>query len=276
MEIAVLLNGHSDYALIIDTIDSIFTHVSRNVLLVIDGVKWDYFELLSMPVDKLCGFRHGVAKSPYRNVALGLQNVAEQWPKADWYCYVEEDVLFTSDRFKANLKMADDRGVWMLGNDGRVDEAQLAMIESLIGEEFRSVYYLLGCCQFFSGSFMKKLLEIDFFNKFLSLTNGFDRGYFPSYNGYDINEHLYPSLCRQFGGNVGVFATWDEKQEWHGAYEYFPMRWQPELDPETENFPNASIMHPLKSYDHPIRKHHRERRKKCNSTLMSEECLASS
>jgi len=264
MKIAILLNGHSDERLIRDTLESIFTYVSQNVLLMIDGIEWDRFQDLVIAA-KLCGFRHGAAKSPYRNVALGLQLLTARWPDADWYCYAEEDVLFTSTRFQADLKMAVDRDVWMLGNDGRVDEVEMPLIESLIGEKFRSVYYLLGCCQFFNRKFMNKLKEIDFFSRFLFLTNNFSDGFFPSYQGYDISEHLYPTLCRHFGGNVGVFATWDNG-DWHGAFEYFPMRWKPELDPEQEGFPHASIMHPLKTYDHPLREFHRERREVWNTT----------
>jgi hypothetical protein len=179
---------------------------------------------------------------------------------------VEYDVLFASDRFRKNLEIADKKDVWMLGNDGHVDDKQLPLIESLVGSKFRSTYYLLGCCQFFSWKFLAKLQEIDFFERFLFLTNQFSPGVFPAYGGYDISEHLYPTLCRHFGGAVGVFATWD-RGKWHGAYRHFPMRWRPELDPETENFAEASILHPLKNYNHPIRAYHRERRNVCLSPL---------
>jgi len=59
-------------------------------------------------------------------------------------------------------------------------------------------------------------------------------------------------LWRAFGGAIGVFATWD-RGNWHGAYQIFPMRWKPELNPETEDFEHASIMHPVKDILHPIR-----------------------
>lgn len=257
MEIATVLQVHSDPDTVIDTVHSIFEYATNNVLLLINGSSWNELKDIDLNVSKVKGFRHDVPKSPYRNMALGLSLACENWD-SDWFCYTEYDAIFASDRFKHNLRMAEEKGVWMLGNCGHVDECQMPLVESLIGEKFRSVYYLLGCCLFFHRDFMSKLKEINFFDRFLFLTNSFSEGYFPAYTGYDISEHMYPTLCRHFGGNVGVFATWDEiKQEWHGAYEHFPMRWQPEL---TDTFPDASILHPLKTYNHPVRTFHRERR----------------
>ncbi|CAE7860201.1 unnamed protein product [Symbiodinium microadriaticum] len=214
--------------------------MTENVLVVVDGAAWDKFKDIPLPAEKMKGFKHGVPKSPYRNVALGLYMLSERHPDADWYCYCEEDVLFTSPRFRYNLQMADRMDVWMLGSDGHVDNKQMALIESLVGGKLTKCYYLLGCCQFFSKKFINKLKEINFFERFLALTNEFPAGHFPNYDGYDISEHLYPTLARHFGGNIGVFATWDrEEQQWHGSHEYYPIRWKPELDPETESFPQV-------------------------------------
>ena len=267
MSIAAVLNVHSQPDLIIDTLDSIFTFMTEKVVVVVDGAKWDEFKDISLPVGKVEGFYHNIRRAPFRNVALALKTVTEAWPHEDWYCYTEYDVLFTSPRFMHNLKLAEERDVWMLGNDGHVDNVQMPMIESMIGDKFKSYYYLLGCCQFFHRKFIDKLREINFFDRFLNLTNGFTMGSLPGYEGYDLSEHMYPTLCRHFGGNVGVFAHYDETGKWHGAYKVFPCRWKPELDPETENFDEASIMHPLKTYDHPIRAHHRERRKQWKALL---------
>jgi len=261
MEIATVLNAHSDIDLIRDAIDAISFHVTKNIIVVFDGAVWPKFKNEPIQAGKIEGFYHNVPKSPYRNVALGLQTLYDSFPNADWYCYTEADVLFGSDRFKHNLKMAEENGIWMLGNDGHVAKEALVLIQAMLEEPLKSSYYLLGCYMFFHKNFMKKLKEINFFERFLNMTNAFSEGFFPFYGGYDLSEHLYPTLCRHFGGNVGVFAHYDETGKWHGAHEYFPARWRPELDPETENFPNASIMHPLKSYDHPIRALHRERRK---------------
>ncbi len=119
---------------------------------------------------------------------------------------------------------------------------------------------------------MSKLQEINFFEKFLTLTSGFGNGFFPFYSGYDLSEHMYPTLCRHFGGNIGVFASYD-KNEWHGRGDIFPMRWRPEIDFETENFPEASIFHPLKDLNHPIRVHHREKRKEWKNLQNQEKQL---
>jgi len=262
MKIATVLNAHAEPNTIIDTLESIFTYMTEDVIVVVDGAKWDDFKDVDIPATKMCGFRHGCKKAPYRNVALGLKSLTDTYLDADWYCYIEYDALVTSSRFKENLKMADEKGIWMLGNDGHVDDKDMPIIESLAGGNFKSIYYLIGCCQFFNKKFIDKLREINFFDRFLHLTNDFETGYFPKYEGYDISEHMYPTLCRHFGGNIGVFATYDYvKEEWHGSSEYFPIRWKPDLDSESE-FPNASIMHPLKDFDHPFRKEHRERRKK--------------
>lgn len=265
MEIATILNVHSDPQLIEDTFDSISKFVGEDVLLLISGSSWGDLKNIDLPVYKVQGFRHDVPSSPYRNVALGLKMVHQQWPDADWFCYVEHDVLFASSRFKANLKMAEDKKVWMLGNCGHVDQIEIPLIDAMLKEKIKSVYYLLGCCQFFHKDFMMKLSDINFFDRFLFLTNSFANGFFPAYDGYDISEHLYPTLCRHFGGNIGVFATWE--QGWHGAYRYFPMRWKPELNLEDIDLDKISIAHPLKSYDHPVRKHYRERREECQNSV---------
>lgn len=261
MEISVVLNVHSDPCLVIDTLESISAHVSQKILTIVDGASWQKFKNFSLPVPKMEGFVHGVPKSPYRNVALGIKTLTEMHPESDWYCYCEEDVLFGSDRFKHNLKMAVDRGIWMMGNDGHVDQLGMPLIQALIGQNLNNCYYLLGCCLFFHRDFISKLNEINFFDRFLNLTNGFQEGFFPFYGGYDLSEHMYPSLCRHMGGNIGVFASYTNS-EWHGSYQYFPCRFRPELDPITENFPEASIMHPIKDLNNPIRVYHREKRNK--------------
>lgn len=259
MKLSTVLQVHSDPQIIIDTVHSILEYATDDILLLINGSSWSKLCNIDLNVNKVKGFRHDVPRSPYRNVALGLKMSYESHPDADWHCYSEYDTVFASDRFKKNLEMAEEKGIWMLGNCGHIDECSMPLIESMVGEKFRSIYYMLGCCQFFHRKFMEKLDEIDFFDRFLFLTNSFSEGHFPAYSGYDISEHMYPTLCRHFGGNIGVFASWDEeKREWHGSSEYFPMRWKPDIE---EGHENASIIHPLKTFDHPVREFHRKRRK---------------
>lgn len=261
MKIAAIVNVHGNRECAEDTIDSMRPFFGDHVLLLIEGATWEKWgKTFKSDSCRMKGLVHNCPRSPYRNVALGISKAWEKWhDDMEWLCYCEPDVLFASDRFITNLEMASSRNVWMLGNDGHVDDKKMPLVEAMLGTEFVSTYYLLGCCQFFHREFLLKLEEIDFFNRFLFLTNGFAAGYFPGYSGHDISEHLYPTLCRHFGGAIGVFATWDGVR-WHGAHQYFPLRWRPELDTQTENFTDASVLHPLKSADHPLRIFHRKKR----------------
>lgn len=266
MNVSVILNVHSNPDVVLDTLDSIQTYITKDILVVVDGAS-TAFDNAPLPVPKIKGFRHNIPRSPYRNVALGLMNLREMFPDSDWYCYTEYDCLFTSSRTLQELELATQNNVWMLGNDGHVDEIRLPIIEAIVKSEFKHSYYLLGACQFFSKVFMDKLVEMDFFERLLAMTNSYSDGFFPLYAGYDISEHMYATIARHLGGNIGVFATYDYvNQKWHGAHEIFPVRWKPDLDPEKENYSQAAICHPLKSFDHPIREHHR-RIRKCSSDL---------
>ncbi len=263
MKLAVVLNIHDKLDVVRDTIDSIKTFATEDVITIIDGAFWPKLKDEPLQAGKVEGFYHNVHKAPYRNVALGLQTVSETFPDANWYCYTEYDALFTSERFKNNLRIAEEKNVWMMGNDGHVANEDLPLIQAMFKQKFKSSYYLLGSCLFFHNKFIQELKNIDFFNRFLNLTNSFKDGFFPYYKGYDLSEHLYPTICRHLGGNIGVFAHYDYDGTWHGAYQYFPIRWRPEIDPNLENFPDPSIIHPLKTYSHPIRVLHREKREKC-------------
>lgn len=264
MQIATVLNAHSDIKCTVDTLDSIKTYVGENILVVIDGKYWNKWKNLPIPAYKLKGFYHGYPKSPYRNMALGLKKITNLHPNSDWYLYTEPDCLFTSSEFKKSLKHANLQDIWMLGNNGRQEKnkQELSLIEAIIKEKIKTYHYMLGCCMFFCNEFMEILNNIDFFDKLINISNHFTQGYFPFYKGYDLSEHLYPTLATHFGGDIGTFASWDEtKRTWSGSYRKFPMRWQPQLD-KSENFKETSIAHPIKDYMHPIRQLHRKRRNK--------------
>jgi hypothetical protein len=260
MRVATLLNIHANPDLVLDTVDSIQAHMTKDILLVIDGAS-DKFNDVKLPVPYMKGFKHNFPRAPYRNLALGLKGLTEMYD-ADWYCYLDYDALVASDRFKQNLRMADEQNIWMLGNDGAVNEVNIPVVEALLGKRMTKGYYLLGCMLFFSRKFIDRLNEIKFLDKFLSATNSFSQGFMPGYDGYDVSEHMYPTLARELGGNIGVFATYTPGR-WHGSYEYFPCRFRPELT-ENEDFPKASILHPLKDYNNPIRVKYRNKRKETN------------
>lgn len=260
MKIASVLNVHTDIGTVLDTIESIRCYMTDNILVVIDGAS-KKFESSQLTAPWAWGFSHGRPKAPFKNVALALKLLVESHPGMDWYNYIEYDCLVTSGRILSSLQQAQEKNIFMLGNDGRIDLQPMPFVESLVKQPLnKHGYYLIGACQFFSGEFIAKLQGINFFDRFLNMSNGFGGTDFPAFQGYDISEHMYPTLARHFGGNIGVFASWDGLR-WHGNYEIYPVRWKPELDPEREDFAEASIMHPLKSFDHPIRVRHREKRK---------------
>lgn len=258
MKIAAVLNVHDYPELVADTIESIQHYMTKDILVVRDGAFKG--NNLGVTVPNIEGFYHKSGKSPYRNVALGLNEVSSYYD-ADWYCYLEYDCLVASNSFQKSLIKAQEMNVWMLGCAGRVDEIRMPLIEKMFDADLsKYCYYLLGCCLFVNKKLIDKLKSINFFNRFLHLTNQFSEGFFPGYHGYDLSEHLYPTLTRYFGGNIGVLSTYhDGENKWHGGYEFYPIRFRPELD-IADNFPTASILHPLKTYDHEIRQFHRERR----------------
>jgi len=261
MKIATILNTHENSDVFHDTLDSICTWMSNDVLVLVDGVNWQQFAAEDLPVYKLEGLRHGCNKAPYRNVALGLKEASNLWPEADWYCYMEYDCLVGSSAIKNDLKLAEKEGIWCLGNDYRISNIKFQLLECMLKTKFRESHYLLGCCVFFKNTFIQKLLEINFFERFLYLTNEFSQGFFPQYEsqgGYDISEHLYPTLAVHYGGKIGQLANWSEThQKWTGQFEKYPLRFRPDLE---EDYQNACLMHPLKTYDNPIREYYRKRR----------------
>jgi hypothetical protein len=278
MEIATLLNVHGNSQVVMDTIDSIKMYMTNNILVLTDGAAhWKSksirgkAEVLArtdpfvdmLPTYQVEGFYHGRSKSPYRNLTLGLKTLGETW-KADWYCYIEYDCLIASADFKEDLEEAAHRGVWMIGNDHRWSNYDLPLVEKIVGP-LKETRILLGCCVFFHRKFMESLREIDFFTRFLHLTNPFQESVpgFDEQGAYDIGEIIYPTLAVHLGGKVEQFAHFNDQIGWSGDAERYPMRFRPEIgsngDPE---FPDASIIHPLKTYNHPLRDYYRERRKR--------------
>ena len=69
-----------------------------------------------------------------------------------------------------------------------------------------------------------------------------------------------PTLAKHWGGNVDQFAKWSSQVGmWEGNYRKYPIRWQPQIDFQ-EDFIQASIIHPVKNFDHPARVFHRDKR----------------
>jgi hypothetical protein len=278
MKIATLLNVHGDARIVNDALDAVHTYMTKDVLVLTDGaahwtekplkggagilVRSDPYE--GLQACRIEGLYHNQSKSPYRNMTLGLKTLVENW-WADWYCYMEYDCLVVSEDFKEDLENAISRGVWVLGNDHRQCNYQIPFVEMALGEPIGECHVILGCCVFFHSKFMHKLASIDFFNKFLLFTNDF-RETVPGLDkqgAYDLGEVIYPTLAAHLGGRVEEFAHFVDNIGWVGNANRYPMRFRPEIqlgiDPE---YPDASIIHPIKSWDHPLRNYYRERRKR--------------
>ena len=256
MNIATVMNVHSDELLVRDTLDSILKYVGPNVLVIYDGSVSSWGNQLDLNVHKVAGLYHNYNRNPYKNIALGLWKLAELFPNSDWYCYCEYDVLFGSSEFKEDLQKRYKEDYWCLGNDHRINSLKFPILEKWTNKEFTRSDYMLGCCLFYNSKFIEKLLSLNFFEKLLNFSNGFSGGFFPGFKEYDLSEHIYPTLARQLGGKVGSFAKWTDKG-WEGRYRKYPLRFRPDLD---ELFEEASIMHPLKEYNGEIRNYFREKR----------------
>lgn len=251
MKIAVTLNAHENTDVVNDTIDALKTYVTNDIAVIIDGSRWEEWgKKAELNAKKIQGFHHNYPKAPYRNYTYGLFETYQLFPDADWYCYCENDVLFTSSEFKKELENAERANIWCMGNDLRKYNFKLPYLERIVGEQIKECKYLLGCCVFFNKKFIQKMITEHLFEKILMATNEFEKGYFPDFEkqgGYDFGEVLYPTMAAHYGGGVAQFAVWNQYlEQWNGNFQKYPMRWKPELNWE-DNFSSASIMHPIKN-----------------------------
>lgn len=263
MQISVLINAHENSPTLSDTIDSIKFNLSKNILLNIDGGSKDIFNYKD--VYKIEGFIHNNKTSPYRNLALGLWKLYQTWQDSDWYMYSEPDCLFCSNEI---LKKLENNKNWILGNSLKIEKIKdkfnngnFTFLEKLIGKSPKEeMFYLLGCCLFFNSIFIKKLVDIDFFNRFIFYTNNFHEGKYPGYNGSDISEHLYSTLAYNLGGTIDELANLNKKYLNNECIKYY-MRRSPDADVIDFNYCKKSyIIHPVKSENNIIRIYHKQRR----------------
>lgn len=284
MEITAIVHTHGNPELTWDTVDSVKHYMTDQVVVLVDEAGWNQFDLKTAPANMLKGFYHGYFKAPYRNIIMGLLAAAQNWPNSEWYAYLEFDSLIGSSAFKTDLELATKQNVWLIGNDYRDKQTvRFPLVEMMLKTKFEEIVYLLGAVLFYHKNFIKKCMEENFFEKFLYYTNDFKNGFFPGYeqaiispsvqNGYvhrsmsrrepsawDLIEHMMPTLAKHWGGEVQQFAKWNQSGVWAGNYRRYPIRWQPELFLVDHEYLQASIMHPLKSFSHPIREFHRNKR----------------
>jgi hypothetical protein len=265
MQISVLINAHENSPILSDTIDSIKLNLTKNILLNIDGYSKDTFDYKD--IYKMKGFIHNCYKSPYKNMALGLWKTWQTWKDSDWYAYIEPDCLICSNKIKQRLENSDG---WILGNNLRLNSlskkdvfssGNFTFLEKIIGIKPKDeIFYLLGCCLFFKNTFIKKLIDLDFFNKFIFFTNSFYDGEYPGYEAHDISEHLYPTLAYNLGGVIDEFANFEGVKP-TGEFEKYYMRYRPDVGPADFDYcKNAYIIHPVKTPDNIVRIHHKQKR----------------
>lgn len=263
-KIAVVLNAHENSLVLKDTLESIRFYWTNNVLIAADGKNWAEFrDDERLPALKLEGFFHGKPSSPYRNMCLGLMNAWSIWgDQVDWYVYMEYDCLVSSGETLNHLKAADEAGLWLIGNDRRLNTMQIPFLNRFEKTELQ-IHYFLGCCLFFNKKFMQEMKNRNFFERFLTFTNFYDDIYFLNDKSgkkemvYDLSEFLYPTLAVHYGGKIQEIACWtDTNGPWRGDHEHYPMRFRPDLTEQP--FQKACVLHPMKKYENPVRSYHRQ------------------
>jgi hypothetical protein len=259
VKIAALINAHHPDDLLKDTLYSILTWVTKDVLVVTDGAfRSEWPSEFYVPLVE--GFYHNFRWGPYRNEMLGLISCSRMHNDADWYLYCEPDVLFASQGFKSDLQQAQKDGIWCLGFDHRDTKCELPFLEKIFGEKLGNTQYLIGCCVFYNGEFLRRLRDIGFLDNFLSMTNEFKHGFFPDcpeQDIIDVSEHLYPTIAKHWGGGVRGLTYWNQTlQTWTGPkiLEY-RVRWRPEIVID-EFSKEVCIFHPIKDINSSIRQIH--------------------
>lgn len=262
MKITAIVHTHGQPEVTQDTIDSINYYMTDRILVLVDEAGWHHFDQEKFKnVALLKGFKHGFYKAPYRNVILGLLTAWNYWQDSDWFFYIEYDGLVGSSSFYKDLDFLAKNNVWIAGNDYRRNQkVKFSLVELMLKTKFREVFYLLGAVLFIHQNFMKQAKE--FFEKFLYYTNDFQDDFFPGYTAWDLTEHLLPTMAKHLGGNIGQFARWDQTLHFwsEGNYRKYPIRWRPDLFLVPEEYFQSSILHPLKTFSHPIREFHRKKR----------------
>ncbi len=224
--------------------------MTKDLFILVDGAGWHNFDR-SFPYPLYKGLVHGKSRSPYRNVLYGLEEIVKRFPNFDWYCYMESDCLVVSDIFKQDLMRNAGRtlgGVHYRGGN----DIHLPLLNEIVGATVNKNHYLLGATQFFAKKFVYKLLSEDIPKKILRATNNFPSDFFPDFGGFAFEEELFPMLANHYFPN-SVFNI--------GEWSRYNMRWQPDIRKEEVSH-GAAIIHPLKSYDDPIRLHYKKFRDK--------------
>lgn len=249
MDIAALINTHADPEMTADTAHSVQTWMTNKILVLVDGAGWHHFGTRNFAYPLHKGLYHGRSKSPYRNILIGLAELYKRHPNSQWYCYLESDVLIANNQFKTDLL----RGKYIGGIEYRGGGSmEIPVLNQAIGQSVKENHHLLGAIMFMSKKFVDRMMADDVPNKLLRATETFNSGDVPEFHGYAFEEELFPSLAHHYSpGSVFQLGDWNK----------YNVRWQPDITPQ-ETTPSASIFHPLKTYNHPVRVHYRRFRER--------------
>lgn len=241
--IATALYTHKDDEICLDTLDSIQTWMTDKVMVVVDEANiHNYSNRIKDAIVKI-GLYHGSTRSTHKNMAFAILELYKQWDDVDWYCFVESDVLILNNLFKKDLK-----GGWILGTQQRRGpEWDLPLLNKIIKTKSSLCCYFLGCIMFLHQDFIKKLIEIDFFNRFFDYTKAYESHEFPGFQGYSFQEVLFPSVAYALNKESDV--------ELSGTR--YVCNWPVDIQPH-ELSPDTSIVHPIKDINNPIRQHYKK------------------
>lgn len=262
MKIAVFMVACHEAEVLLDTIESIRTFITEDIVVVIDEIAWPRYAKLKVPFKLEKGFFHNTNKAPYKNMCLSLMKAKEYYPDADWYWYLEPDVLIVNENYKSEIERFNH--CWLIGCDHRHDnKCNLSLLSEVTGIPALNIdHTVLGCCQILKNEFVQKLSKLDFFNKFLEVTKEFQGGYFPGYTYYAFEETLFATLAVWMGKHVASLSSYEplsSVQRGRGDYKKYVIRFGVDLSPR-DIYPCTSIIHPIKRFNDPIRNYFRDAR----------------
>ena len=248
MDIVTIINAHNNPALLKNTIDSVRRWVTDKIIVVIDAAGWYLFSNFKCPenTELVKGVYHNCYRSPYKNIAIGLNYAYAKYPKADWYNYIESDVMYLNDLFKEDLRAKSDHtDLGFIQRTGKQGDQWL--VEKIFQKKL-PVYFMLGAIHFYSHSCISQLVGIDFFSKVLEETKQYSGAAFPNFSHYAVEEVIYPTASAVFGriGNLGNYDNTICKSSYGNICERYAVRFTPEIS-EKEVTAFTSIAHPLKN-----------------------------
>lgn len=251
MDLVFIINVHDNSQTVRDTIDAVKLWGSDDIVLSVDGLAWSKFsEFNYRNVIPLRGVDHGINRSPYKNMTLGLSEAYNKWPDKDWYCYMEYDVLILSDLFKYQLEIAARRGVSCVGFEhGYTAGSNDAwLLSKLFDKEINYKHKMIGCFMCFSNACMKFWDQHNFFGNLLTQTASYSGADFPNFTDYAVEEILFPTAASLAGPLLTFNAGCSQSSRY--LVRFMPEVTQNEITNET------TIVHPIKSFTNPIRQHY--------------------